>query len=295
MLLVGSGAREHALAWRLANSPSLTTLHAAPGNPGIAGFAECHPVRADDVDGIRRPRARSVGRSRRRRAGGAARRGRRGPAAQRGRAGVRPERRGGTDRGLEGVREGGHGRRRRADRRDASGRAAAVRREGRRPRSGEGRLRVPHRRRGRGGAARGGRVRRRRSSSRSCSKAPEVSLFALCDGRRAIPLGAAQDFKRAFDGDEGPNTGGMGAYSPVPGLPDVADLVHRIHQPVLDELSRRGTPFVGCLFAGRDADGLRPARAGVQRALRRPRDAGAAAAPARPTCSPRWPWRPPET
>src|SRR5439155_10190378 len=77
----------------------------------------------------------------------------------------------------------------------------------------------------------------------------EVSLFALCDGRRAVPLGAARDFKRIGDGDEGPNTGGMGAFSPVAGL-DVEALVEQVHQPVVDELARRGTPFVGCLFAG---------------------------------------------
>ena len=79
---------------------------------------------------------------------------------------------------------------------------------------------------------------------------PEVSLFALCDGRRALPLGAAQDFKRIGDGDTGPNTGGMGAYSPVAGIPDVDSLVAQVHQPVIDELARRGTPFIGCLFAG---------------------------------------------
>ncbi len=79
---------------------------------------------------------------------------------------------------------------------------------------------------------------------------PEVSLFALVDGRRAVALGAAQDFKRIGDGDTGPNTGGMGAYSPVPWLGDVGELVARIHQPVVDELARRGSPFVGCLFAG---------------------------------------------
>jgi len=78
----------------------------------------------------------------------------------------------------------------------------------------------------------------------------EVSLFALSDGRLAVPLGAAQDFKRAGDGDVGPNTGGMGAYSPVALPADAAELVGRIHQPVVDELARRGTPFVGCLFAG---------------------------------------------
>ena len=78
----------------------------------------------------------------------------------------------------------------------------------------------------------------------------EVSLFAISDGRRAVPLGAAQDFKRIGDGDTGPNTGGMGAYSPVPWFDDADELVGRIHQPIVDELARRGTPFVGCLFAG---------------------------------------------
>jgi len=75
-------------------------------------------------------------------------------------------------------------------------------------------------------------------------------LFALCDGTRALALGAAQDFKRIGDGDIGPNTGGMGSYSPVPWLGDVEKLVETIHQPVLDELARRGTPFLGCLYAG---------------------------------------------
>ena len=106
---------------------------------------------------------------------------------------------------------------------------------------------------------------------------PEVSLFALCDGRRRVPLGAAQDFKRIGDGDTGPNTGGMGAYSPVSGVPDADSLVEQVHQPVLDELARRGTPFVGCLFAGLMLT-PEPQRARVQRALRRPGDPGADAA-----------------
>jgi len=80
----------------------------------------------------------------------------------------------------------------------------------------------------------------------------ELSLLALCDGERAYPLAPAQDFKRIFDGDEGPNTGGMGAYSPVParGAEDPAALAALVHQPVLDELARRGTPFHGVLYAG---------------------------------------------
>ena len=80
----------------------------------------------------------------------------------------------------------------------------------------------------------------------------ELSLLALCDGERAIPLAPAQDYKRAFDGDEGPNTGGMGSYSPVPGFDREAaeELVRLAHQPIVDELRRRGTPYHGILYAG---------------------------------------------
>jgi phosphoribosylamine---glycine ligase len=78
----------------------------------------------------------------------------------------------------------------------------------------------------------------------------ELSLLALCDGERAIAMAPAQDFKRIFDGDEGPNTGGMGSYSPVPGCGDVDEIVATVHQPVVDELARRGTPFHGVLYAG---------------------------------------------
>jgi phosphoribosylamine---glycine ligase len=80
----------------------------------------------------------------------------------------------------------------------------------------------------------------------------ELSLLALCDGERAVPLAPAQDYKRIFDGDEGPNTGGMGSYSPVPGVdPEtVKELARVAHQPIVDELRRRGTPFHGVLYAG---------------------------------------------
>ena len=78
---------------------------------------------------------------------------------------------------------------------------------------------------------------------------PEVSVFALCDGVNAIPLPSAQDFKRAYDGDEGPNTGGMGSYSPAPEL-DVDEILETVHRPVLAELARRDSSFVGVLFAG---------------------------------------------
>ncbi|MDX6733761.1 MAG: phosphoribosylamine---glycine ligase, partial [Baekduia sp.] len=78
----------------------------------------------------------------------------------------------------------------------------------------------------------------------------ELSLFAICDGERAIPMVPAQDYKRIFDGDEGPNTGGMGAYTPVVGAPDPDALCAAIHQPVVDLLRERGTPFHGVLYAG---------------------------------------------
>ncbi|HEV7196466.1 MAG TPA: phosphoribosylamine--glycine ligase [Pedococcus sp.] len=81
---------------------------------------------------------------------------------------------------------------------------------------------------------------------------PEISLFCLCDGRTVVPLAPAQDFKRVGDGDVGPNTGGMGAYSPLDWAPPslVDELVTRVAQPTLDEMRRRGTPFVGLLFIG---------------------------------------------
>jgi len=89
----------------------------------------------------------------------------------------------------------------------------------------------------------------------------ELSLLALCDGKTALPLASAQDYKRIFDGDEGPNTGGMGSYSPVPAVDEARsrEICAVVHQPVLDELARRGTPFHGVLYAGlmMTADGPR--------------------------------------
>jgi phosphoribosylamine--glycine ligase len=80
----------------------------------------------------------------------------------------------------------------------------------------------------------------------------ELSLLALCDGETAVPLASAQDYKRIFDGDRGPNTGGMGSYSPVPAVDDARarQICAAVHQPVLDELARRGLPFHGMLYAG---------------------------------------------
>ncbi|MFF5004505.1 phosphoribosylamine--glycine ligase [Streptomyces phaeochromogenes] len=81
---------------------------------------------------------------------------------------------------------------------------------------------------------------------------PEVSLFAITDGVTVVPLQPAQDFKRALDGDEGPNTGGMGAYSPLPWADPklVEEVMQTVLQPTVDEMRRRGTPFSGLLYAG---------------------------------------------
>ncbi|TDC21204.1 phosphoribosylamine--glycine ligase [Kribbella albertanoniae] len=81
---------------------------------------------------------------------------------------------------------------------------------------------------------------------------PEVSLFAITDGTTVLPMQPAQDFKRLGDNDEGPNTGGMGAYTPLPWAPEglVAEITDKVLQPTVDEMRRRGTPFSGLLYAG---------------------------------------------
>ncbi|MCB0906111.1 MAG: ATP-grasp domain-containing protein, partial [Nocardioidaceae bacterium] len=81
---------------------------------------------------------------------------------------------------------------------------------------------------------------------------PEVSLFAITDGTTVYPLQPAQDFKRIRDDDQGPNTGGMGAYTPLPWAPDglVDEVLRTVLQPTVDEMARRGTPFAGLLYAG---------------------------------------------
>jgi phosphoribosylamine--glycine ligase len=80
----------------------------------------------------------------------------------------------------------------------------------------------------------------------------ELSLLALCDGENVVPLAPAQDYKRIFDGDEGPNTGGMGSYSPVPGFgpAEVEEIVEAVHRPIVAAMGRRGHPFHGVLYAG---------------------------------------------
>ncbi|WP_405658183.1 phosphoribosylamine--glycine ligase [Streptomyces sp. RK9] len=259
VLVIGSGAREHALCRSLSLDPAVTALHCAPGNAGIADVAELHPV--DALDGaavaglatelgaalvIVGPEAPLVA--------GVADAVREagipcfGPSKEAARlegskafakdvmagAGVptarsyvctTPEE---VDAAL-----------------DAFGAPYVVKDDG--LAAGKGVVVT-------------GDVEQAREHALACGRVvieefldgPEVSLFAVTDGETVVPLRPAQDFKRALDGDEGPNTGGMGAYSPLPWAdPKLVDEVQEtVLQPTVDELRRRGTPFSGLLYAG---------------------------------------------
>jgi phosphoribosylamine--glycine ligase len=248
VLLVGSGGREHALAWKLARSPSLSELHCAPGNPGIARHARCHPVRAEDAEGLLAlalelsldlavigPEAPLVA----------------GVADALRRNGVPTFGPSAAAAAIEGSKIFAK------DVLRAAGVATAEVMSIARPPcviKADGLA-----------AGKGVYVCRTQDELDAALPAAtalgqplvfeevlegtEVSVFALSDGVHAVPLPPAQDFKRAFDDDEGPNTGGMGSYAPAPDV-DVHELVDTIHRPVLAELARRGSPFVGVLFAG---------------------------------------------
>ena len=250
MLLVGSGGREHALAWKLAQR-SGTELHAAPGNPGIAAFGDCHPVRAEDGEALL-GLARSLD-------AGLVVVGPEAPLV----AGVADELR------HAGIAVFGPGRD--AARIEGSKAFAkdVMRAAGVPAAEGLAVARPPCVVKADGLAAGKGVFVCRSTEEldeglRAAAAFPgplvieellegeEVSLFALSDGREVIPLAPAQDFKRIDDDDRGPNTGGMGSYSPVPllGPGEAEELVDVVHRPVIAELARRGSPFVGVLFAG---------------------------------------------
>jgi phosphoribosylamine--glycine ligase len=248
VLLLGSGGREHALAWRLTQSPALEELHAAPGNPGIATLGDCHPVRAEDAEAVLElARALDVD---------LAAVGPEAPLV----AGVADE-----------LRHGGiavFGPSAAAARIEGSKsfakevmRAAGVTTAATMPVA-----RPPCVVKADGLAAgKGVHVCRTEEELTSALRAlarlggpvvveellegEEISVFAITDGARTIALPVAQDFKRVGDGDTGPNTGGMGAYAPVQRI-DAEEIVESVHRPVLEELARRGSPFVGALYAG---------------------------------------------
>ncbi|MFE9727508.1 phosphoribosylamine--glycine ligase [Streptomyces sp. NPDC005794] len=259
VLVIGGGAREHALCRSLSLDPDVTALYCAPGNAGIAEVAELHPVDALDGDAVARlatelgaelvvvgPEAPLVaGVADAVRAAGVPCFGPSGEAAE-----------------LEGskafakdVMAGANVPTARSyvcttsaeidEALDAFGAPYVVKDDG--LAAGKGVVVTDD-------------VEAARAHALACDRVvieefldgPEVSLFAITDGTTVLPLQPAQDFKRALDGDEGPNTGGMGAYSPLPWAdPKLVDeVMQTVLQPTVDELRRRGTPFSGLLYAG---------------------------------------------
>ena len=251
VLVVGSGGREHALAWKLRRSPLLGELHAAPGNPGIATLASCHPVAAGDasallalcreraidlvVVGPEAPLVSGLADALRFEGVDVF-----GPSA----AAARIE--GSKSFAKEVMRAAGVPAARTLDEPRAP---CVVKADG--LAAGKGVWVCPTQ------AEASDAWERARDLGdavvvEELLEGEEVSVLTIADGLRALALPAARDAKRLRDRDEGPNTGGMGAYSPVPFLPDeeATELAERIHEPVLAELARRGTPFVGVLYAG---------------------------------------------
>jgi phosphoribosylamine---glycine ligase len=251
VLIVGSGGREHALAWKLSQSAGVEELHAAPGNPGITALGACHPVRAEDGEGLLSlcrglridlvvvgPEAPLVaGLADTLRGAGVAVFG---PTRAAARiegskafakdvleaAGVPTARRLTVAEAPCVVKADGL----------AAGKGVFVCRSQAELDAGLA-----------AAAALGGEV-----LVEELLEGEEVSLFAVTDGSRAVALAPSQDFKRIGDHDTGANTGGMGSYSPVPGLgePEVEELLETVHRPVLEALARRGAPFTGLLYAG---------------------------------------------
>ena len=259
ILLVGSGGREHALALGLKADTSCTELHVAPGNPGIASLATLYPIAVTDNQGIcdlakklavdlvvvgpEVPLVNGVADVLRQ--AGFAVFGPSKAAAQ-----------------LEGSKDFAKGVMRDAGvptarsytctekseiekALDTFGAPYVVKDDG--LAAGKGVV-VTHDR----DAALAHALACTRVVIEEYLKGPEISLFGISDGRNILPMQPAQDFKRAFDNDEGPNTGGMGAYSPLPWAPDdiVDETYEKVLAPMIAEMAARGTPFVGLLYAG---------------------------------------------
>ena len=269
VLVVGGGGREHALCWKIAQSPLLTRLWCAPGNAGIAAVAECLAISAEDIPAIiafarenavdlvvAGPEAPlTLGLADQCRAAGIACFG---PSA----AAARLE---GSKTFTKEVATAAQiptadwarfedPEAARAYIR-AQGAPIVVKADGLAAGKGvvvattlaEAEAAVTEIMEDRIHGAAGAAV-----VIEECMLGEEVSVFTLCAGTEAVFLGAAQDHKRAFDGDQGPNTGGMGAYSPAPAFTPAieAEVMARIIRPSLAEMAARGTPFTGVLFAG---------------------------------------------
>ncbi len=258
-LVIGTGGREHALALALSRDPEVTEVHAAPGNPGIAAVATLHDVDPMDGDAVAAlaagigvdlviigPEAPLV-------AGVADH------VRARGISCYGPSREAAR---IEGSKTFAKQVMVAADVPTARSRTCTTPAEAAEALDEFG---APHVVKDDGLAAGKGVVVtadrvEALAHAASCERVvieeflegPEVSIFAVCDGRTAYALQPAQDFKRIFDGGLGANTGGMGSYSPLPWAPpDLAELVvASVVRPTLDEMRRRGTPFVGTLYVG---------------------------------------------
>ena len=259
ILLVGSGGREHALALGLKADPSTTELHCAPGNPGIADCAVLHPLDVTNnaaivalaqelsvdlvVIGPEVPLVNGAADALR--SAGFAVFGPSKAAAQ-----------------LEGSKDFAKGVMRDAGVPTAHSYTCTNKAEIEKALDEFG---APYVVKDDGLAAGKGVVvttdrEVALAHALACTRVvieeflvgPEISLFGISDGRNIVPMQPAQDFKRALDGDLGPNTGGMGAYSPLPWAPDdiVEDTYTQVLAPVIAEMAARGTPFVGLLYAG---------------------------------------------
>jgi phosphoribosylamine--glycine ligase len=259
ILLVGSGGREHALGVGLQADPACTELHVAPGNPGIAQFAQCHPLVITDnqailelaqqlevelvVVGPEVPLVNGVADLLR--AAGIAVFGPSKAAAQL---------EGSKNFAKEVMRDAGvptahsftcttqHELEIALDAFDAP---YVVKDDG--LAAGKGVVVTNDRQEALEHA-----LACKRVVIEEYLDGPEVSLFGISDGTTVIPMQPAQDFKRALDGDQGPNTGGMGAYSPLPWAPSniIEDTYKQVLAPMIAEMAARGTPFVGLLYAG---------------------------------------------
>ena len=247
VLLVGSGGREHALAWKLRQADALTELHAAPGNPGIAALGSCHPVRAEDAEGLLGlarsldidlvvvgPEAPLVA----------------GAAEELRHAGLAVFGPSAAAARIEGSKQFAKEIMRTAGVPTAESLAVArapcvLKTDGLAAGKGVFVCTTPeeleaglHEVSAFGDAL----------VIEELLEGEEASVFALCDGERAIALPSSQDYKRIGDGDTGPNTGGMGSYSPFP--LDVDEILELVHRPVLAKLAARDAPFIGTLYAG---------------------------------------------
>jgi phosphoribosylamine---glycine ligase len=251
VLLIGSGGREHALAWKLTRAPELDELHAAPGNPGIAALGRCHPVRAEDSEGLL-TLARSL-------EADLVVVGPEAPLV----AGVADE--------LRHVGVAVFGPSAGAARIEGSKSFAkdVMRAAGVPTAETLSVARAPCVIKADGlTAGKGVFICRSQSELDDALRAAtafgealvieellegdELSVFALVDGENVVPLPPARDYSRVGDGDTGPNTGGMGSFSPVLDvdsalLDEIFDVVYR---PVVSELTRRGAPYTGVLYAG---------------------------------------------